>query len=98
MVISQVRDVDAQFVQRFRDLWRRLDATGPTLQDYDAIRRLPSPASDVLGRALAPDPADRFQTAAEFADVLASHVGGGKAEAARVMQTLFGDELRKEAA
>ncbi len=73
-------------------------ATGPTSDDYDLIRRLPSPASDVLGRALAPDPSDRFQTAAEFADVLAPHVGGGKAEAARVMQTLFGDELRKEAA
>ncbi len=73
-------------------------ASGPTMDDYETIRQLGSPASDVLGRALAPDPAQRFQSAAEFADVLAPHIGGAKAEAARLMHTLFGEELRKEAA
>ena len=73
-------------------------ASGPTVEHYDVIRRLHSPASDVLGRALSPDPADRFQSAQEFADVLAPHIGGAKADAARLMQMLFGDELRKEAA
>ncbi|MES1205703.1 MAG: serine/threonine-protein kinase [Pseudomonadota bacterium] len=73
-------------------------ASGPTPQDYQAIACLPAPACDLLGRALAPDPADRFQTAAEFADMLAPHIGGAKAEAARLMQTLFGDEFSREAA
>jgi serine/threonine protein kinase len=73
-------------------------ASGATMEDYESIRRLASPAGDVLGRALAPDPADRFQSAAEFADVLAPHIGGAKAEAVAVMQRLFGDELRREAA
>lgn len=73
-------------------------ASGPTAEDYETIRSIGSPATEVLGRALAPDPNDRFQTAQEFADALAPHIGGAKAEAARLMQTLFGDELRKEAA
>jgi serine/threonine-protein kinase len=73
-------------------------ASGPTAEDYETIRSIGAPATEVLGRALAPDPNDRFQTAQEFADALAPHIGGAKAEAARLMQTLFGDELRKEAA
>ena len=73
-------------------------ASGPTAEDYETIRNLGAPATEVLGRALAPDPADRYQTAQEFADALAPHVGGAKSEAAKLMQTLFGEELRKEAA
>ena len=73
-------------------------ASGPTAEIQDQISQLPSPARDVLGRALAFDPAERFQTAAEFAEVLAPHIGGAKAEAAHLMQTLFGDELQREAA
>src|SRR4029077_9502420 len=42
-------------------------ASGPTEQDGDDIRKLPSPAPEVLARALAVDRAQRFQSAAEFA-------------------------------
>ena len=73
-------------------------ASGPTAEFKEQISQLPFPARDILGRALSFDPAERFQTAAEFADVLAPHVGGAKSEAAQLMQVLFGEELQREAA
>ena len=73
-------------------------ATGPTPKDWEAIYQLPRPAPDIFARALAIDPAQRFQSAAEFAHELAPHINGVKAEAASLMQLLFGDELRREAA
>ena len=41
-------------------------------------------------------PARRFQTAAEFADELAVHMGGGRGGAAQLMRELFGDEICAE--
>jgi hypothetical protein len=73
-------------------------ACGPTPEHQERIDRLPSPAREVLGLALAVDPNERFQSAAEFADSLSLHIGGAKAEAAQLMQLLFGEELRREAA
>jgi len=73
-------------------------ACGPTDEHRERIERLPSPARELLGLALAVDPNERFQSAAEFADALSLHVGGAKSEAAFLMQTLFGEELRREAA
>ena len=34
----------------------------------------------------------------EFADALAAHASGGKGATARMMQQLFGDELRRQTA
>jgi serine/threonine protein kinase len=73
-------------------------ANGPTLDDYGRMRDLPEPAATILQRALAFNPADRFQTAAEFGDMIGPHIGGGKAAAGQLIQTLFGAELRHEAA
>jgi eukaryotic-like serine/threonine-protein kinase len=73
-------------------------ASGPTPKDWEAIYQLPRPAPEIFARALAVDPAQRYQTAAEFAQDLAPHINGVKAEAASLMQLLFGDELRREAA
>jgi serine/threonine-protein kinase len=73
-------------------------ASGPTAEDLQAIRRLPAPARDVLARALAVDPNERYQTATEFAAALAPFINGAKNEAARLMQVLFGEELGEEAA
>jgi len=73
-------------------------ACGPVADFNQYLAELPSLAGDVLRRALAVEPGDRFQTAAEFADVLAPHVSGAKPEAAHLMQDLFGEELRREAA
>jgi hypothetical protein len=73
-------------------------ASGPTPKDWEAISALPRPAPEIFARALAVDPAQRYQSAAEFAQDLAPHINGVKAEAASLMQLLFGDELRREAA
>jgi Protein kinase domain len=73
-------------------------ANGPTPEDWQSIRRLAPPARDLLFKALAVNPAERYQSAAEFAAALAPFVAGAKTEACRLMQTLFGEELGEEAA
>jgi serine/threonine-protein kinase len=73
-------------------------ACGPTAEDLERILQLPPPAADILQKALSVDPADRYQTAEEFAAALAPHATGMKPEAASLMELLFGDELRTEAA
>jgi hypothetical protein len=61
-------------------------ASGLLLEDFERIDQLPDPAPQILGRALALDPGDRFQSAAEFADTLAIHMGGGRIAAAQLMR------------
>jgi hypothetical protein len=73
-------------------------ARGPTPEDMIRIAQLPDPASSVLAKALSYDPAERFQTAQEFADQLAPFIGGAKSQAAALVQHLFGDELRRKTA
>ena len=73
-------------------------ACGPTEEHRARLDGLPSPAREILGRALEIDPDHRFQSADEFADLLSLHIGGAKAEAANLMKTLFGEELVREAA
>jgi eukaryotic-like serine/threonine-protein kinase len=71
-------------------------ANGITAEDLAEIRKLPDPAGSVLEKALALDPAHRFQSASEFADALAAHIGSGKSGTSKLMQRLFGEELRRE--
>ena len=73
-------------------------ACGPTAEDLERIFQLPPPAADILQKALSVDPNDRYQSAEEFAAALAPHATGMKPEAASLMELLFGDELRTEAA
>jgi hypothetical protein len=73
-------------------------ASGPTPKDWEAIYQLPNPAPEIFARALSVDRERRYQSAPEFAQDLAPHINGVKAEAASLMQILFGDELRREAA
>jgi hypothetical protein len=73
-------------------------ASGPTAQDWEALRQLSQPAPEILARALSINPAQRYQSAEAFARDLAPHINGVKSEAANLMQVLFGDELRREAA
>jgi tRNA A-37 threonylcarbamoyl transferase component Bud32 len=72
-------------------------ATGPKTEQLRMLAGLPTNTAAILMRALAVDPNDRYQTAAEFAAALAPHVAGGKFEAAALMQTLFGEEFRNAA-
>jgi sensor domain CHASE-containing protein len=73
-------------------------ACGPTAEDLERIYQLAPPAADILLKALSVDPNDRYQSADEFAAALAPHATGMKLEAASLMELLFGDELRTEAA
>jgi len=73
-------------------------ATGPGPAELARIAALPPPCNTLLARALAVDPAQRFQTAADFAAALAPHVTGGAAAAASLMRALFGDDFRAEEA
>ena len=72
-------------------------AGGLMRDDFERIRRLPDPAPQILERALALDPGERFQSAFEFADELAIHMGGGRNGAAHLMRELFAQELAWEA-
>jgi serine/threonine-protein kinase len=69
-------------------------ANGPKTEHLRMLASLPPAIAAILRRALAVDPNDRYQSAAEFAADLAPHAAGGKFEAAALMQTLFGEELR----
>jgi len=73
-------------------------ATGPTAEHLARIRQLPRPAAQILEKALAFEPKDRFQSAYEFAVALAPHTADGKALAMTLMPALFGAELRDQAA
>jgi hypothetical protein len=73
-------------------------ACGPTPEDLERIRQLPPEAAILLEKVMAIDPAHRFQSAEEFAAALAPHASGMKVEASSLMELLFGDELRQEAA
>jgi hypothetical protein len=73
-------------------------ATGPTKDHLRKLRELPHPAAAILEKALAIDPNARFQSAVEFADALAPHIGGGKALLMKLMPELFGHELRQHQA
>ena len=73
-------------------------ATGPRTEHITLLRNLPPAASAVILRTLAVGPESRFQAAAEFAAAIGPSIVSVKAEAAALMQQLFGDELRKEAA
>jgi hypothetical protein len=71
-------------------------ATGPEAVELARIHALPPPAASILARALQADPARRFQTAGEFAAVIAGELHGGPRELAELMQRLFADEFRAE--
>ncbi|HEY4395162.1 MAG TPA: serine/threonine-protein kinase [Polyangia bacterium] len=70
---------------------------GPTPKQLVSLDDLPL-AGPIVRRALALDPALRYQSAAEFAAAVAPHTAGGKAEAAVLMRRLFDDELRAHTA
>ncbi len=73
-------------------------ATGPGAEELARIAALPAPAAEIVRRALETDPAQRFQTAGDFAAALAPHVAGAPAVVARLMKELFTDDFQKEEA
>jgi hypothetical protein len=73
-------------------------AQGPSDKERAMIARLPKEAQTVLDRALQANPADRFQTAGEFAQALAPFIAGAHEALARTMERLFGEDIRAEEA
>lgn len=72
-------------------------ATGPTAEDLDLVRAHAGPLSTFLIKALAIDPALRFQSAGEMAAALASAVSAAPAaELEALMVTLFKEDLEAE--
>ncbi len=71
-------------------------ATGPDRDEFNQIRALPEPCGDILQRALQPKPDDRFQTARQFADAIAAHLGAGAARLAALMHHLFDEDFKIE--
>jgi len=71
-------------------------ATGPKTEQLKLVAELPPAAVPIVTRALAVDPSMRYQTAADFGAAVAPLVGGGKAEAAAVIEQLFGEEFKRE--
>jgi serine/threonine protein kinase len=73
-------------------------ASGPRTEHLQRVAQLPPLSASLLGRALATDPALRYQSAAEFEAELVPHITGARAEAVTLMQRLFGPEFRREMA
>jgi hypothetical protein len=71
-------------------------AHGPTQVELEMIDMLDAPAPDILHRALAINPAARFQSAGQFAAALAPHIAGAKSVTADLVVALFGEELKAE--
>ena len=71
-------------------------AVGPVTEQFRLLQELPPEAGAILDRALALDPAARFQSAAEFAAALRGLVGGGRTELARLMATFYAEEMKAD--
>jgi hypothetical protein len=69
-------------------------AVGPVTEQYRLLRDLPAEAGVILDRALAQDPARRFQSAAEFARAVGALIGPGKAELCEMMATFYAEEMK----
>jgi eukaryotic-like serine/threonine-protein kinase len=69
-------------------------AVGPVTEQFRQIQDLPPEAGAILDRALAQDPARRFQTAAEFARAIRPLVGGGEADLVQMMATYYAEEMK----
>jgi len=70
----------------------RQASRGPTPAQLGSLDRL-TVAGPIVRRALALDPALRYQSAAEFAAAVAPHAAGAKPEAAALIARLFEGEL-----
>ena len=71
-------------------------AKGPGPEEMAKLAALPRPAPQLLAKALQPNPAHRYQTAAEFVAALAPFQQGGQTELARLMDHLFAGEIKAE--
>ena len=87
----------AQFLYREGSLFSGLAraAIGPELSEFTQLGQIPPLAADVLRKGLSLDPAQRYQTAREFARDLAGHFTAGRSELSDLMETLFPELVRE---
>ncbi|HET6279471.1 MAG TPA: serine/threonine-protein kinase [Polyangia bacterium] len=71
-------------------------ATGPGPDELARIAALPAPCATILDKALKVSPAERYQTAAEFAVALAPFIAGAAAETSALMRTLFATDFQQQ--
>jgi serine/threonine-protein kinase len=64
-------------------------ATGPTVDHFARIAKLPSPAPEILRKVLAMDPASRFPSARTFGQALMPSATMVKGQLAEMMRALF---------
>jgi protein kinase-like protein len=73
-------------------------AQGPGEKELANLQQLPKEAQRILERALQGNAADRYQTAAEFAQALAPFIAGAHDALARTMERLFAEDIKAEEA
>ncbi len=71
-------------------------AVGPVTEQFRQLADLPPQAGTILGKALALDPAERFQSAAEFARALRSLGTAGKTDLAGLMHGYYAGEIETD--
>jgi len=71
-------------------------AIGPGDVQAAAIASLPGPLPQILGRALAVDPDERYQTAADFRAALGAEIEAAKAELSSAIGRHFESDLQRE--
>jgi hypothetical protein len=72
-------------------------ANGPSAREVGMIAALPLPCDDILSRALASLPEDRFQSAAEFRAAIAPHLEPCGDAITALVHDLFAADLEAEA-
>jgi hypothetical protein len=71
-------------------------ATGPGPEEREKIAALPAPLPEILERALAVNPDERFQTASDFRVVVAQYADGGDSELSAALTRGFERDLQLE--
>ena len=71
-------------------------AMGPDSEEWAAVDALPAPLPEILHKALAIDPANRYQSADAFAQDIARHIAAGRGELTGALNAIFGDDLQLE--
>jgi tRNA A-37 threonylcarbamoyl transferase component Bud32 len=73
-----------------------LAAMGPTPDQLQALQELPAEAAAILEKALATDPAARYQTSDDFARALAGGLTGARTELSDTLKEIYDEETRRE--
>ncbi|MEA2695833.1 MAG: eukaryotic-like serine/threonine-protein kinase, partial [Myxococcales bacterium] len=73
-------------------------ATGPGPEELARIAALPGPCAEIVAKALQTDPAQRYQSAAEFAAAVHPHTTGGASATLQLVRALFAADFQAEEA